>query len=117
VREAENEPLLRQSGADQVVVSSEAAGRLLGLSTLDPAIGQVIGELLDRGRGLDLTERACTGPEIGRPARAAVPGAVAVLRDGHLLAADAPGAACLMDGDRLVLVAPAPGPKAGKAVT
>jgi voltage-gated potassium channel len=117
VREAENEPLLRQSGANQVVVSSEAAGRLLGLSTLDPGIGQVIGELLDRGRGLDLTERACTSLEIGRPARAAVPGAVAVLRDGHVLAADDPRAAHLVDGDRLVLVAAAPGPDAGKPVT
>jgi voltage-gated potassium channel len=105
VREAENEPLLRQSGADQVVVSSEAAGRLLGLSTLDPGIGQVMAELLDRGRGLDLTERACTSAEVGRPCRAAVPGALAVLRDGHVLAADDPRAAQLLDGDRLVLVA------------
>ena len=37
VRESENEPLLRQSGADHVAVSSAAAGRLLGLSTIDPA--------------------------------------------------------------------------------
>ena len=31
IREAENSHLLRQSGADSVVVSSETAGRLLGL--------------------------------------------------------------------------------------
>ncbi len=105
VRDAENEPLLRQSGADQVVVSSETAGRLLGLSTLSPGIGQVIGELLDRGHGLDLTERVCTSAEVGRPIRTAVPEAVAVLRDGHVLAADDPRAAQLLDGDRLVLIA------------
>jgi voltage-gated potassium channel len=106
VRESENEPLLRQSGADQVVVSSEAAGRLLGLSTMDPGIGLVMGELLDRGRGLDLTERACTGAELGRPASDA-PGVVAVLRAGQVLAVSDPQAGHLLDGDRLVLVSTA----------
>lgn len=33
IREAENQHLLRQSGADTVVVSSETAGRLLGIAT------------------------------------------------------------------------------------
>ena len=33
VREAENVHLLRQSGANQVVVSGETAGRLLGMAT------------------------------------------------------------------------------------
>ena len=36
VREAENQHLLRQSGADSTVVSSETAGRLLGIATADP---------------------------------------------------------------------------------
>jgi voltage-gated potassium channel len=111
VREAENEPLLRQSGADQVVVSSEAAGRLLGLSTIDPAVGQVIGELLGRGRGLDLTERAATGAEIGHPARDAAASAVAVLRAGEVLPVDDDGTGPLLAGDRLILVgAAAAGP-------
>ena len=38
VRETENIPLVRQSGADQVVVSSATAGRLLGLSTSAPQL-------------------------------------------------------------------------------
>jgi voltage-gated potassium channel len=115
VREAENEPLLRQSGADQVVVSSEAAGRLLGLSTIDPAIGQVIGELLGHGRGLDLTERPATGAEIGRPARESAASAVAVLRAGHVLPVDGQGTGPLMAGDRLILVgAAAAGPRGGR---
>jgi voltage-gated potassium channel len=104
VRESENEPLLRQSGADQVVVSSEAAGRLLGLSTMDPAVGKFMGQLLDNGNGLNLCERACTGAEIGRPA-AETAGAVAVLRAGRVLAVDDPRAGPLVDGDRLVLIA------------
>ena len=32
IREAENAHLLQQSGADSVVVSSETAGRLLGIA-------------------------------------------------------------------------------------
>ena len=111
VRESENEPLLRQSGADHVVVSSEAAGRLLGLATVDPAASRVMRELLDRGRGLDLTERAVTSAEIGLTPRAAASGAVAVLRSGHVLAADDTRAGQLQEGDRLVMVANAvPGP-------
>ena len=35
-REAENQHLLQQSGADSTVVSSETAGRLLGIATTDP---------------------------------------------------------------------------------
>ncbi|MGD3903316.1 NAD-binding protein, partial [Xanthomonas citri pv. citri] len=33
VRESENQHLLEQSGADSVVISSETAGRMLGLAT------------------------------------------------------------------------------------
>ena len=43
VREAENAHLLHQSGADSVIVSSEAAGRLLGLATDQPNAVGVIG--------------------------------------------------------------------------
>ena len=39
VREAENQHLLQQSGADSAVVSSETAGRLLGIAT-DPQRGR-----------------------------------------------------------------------------
>jgi len=46
VREAENVPLVRQSGADQAIVSSETAGRLLGLSTVTPQLVTVVEDLL-----------------------------------------------------------------------
>ena len=42
VREAENAHLLSQSGATTVVLSSEAAGRLVGLSTRGPAAVDVL---------------------------------------------------------------------------
>jgi voltage-gated potassium channel len=56
VREEENQDLLRQSGADQVVVSSSTAGQLLAISAVRPAAGRAITDLLNRGRGLDLVE-------------------------------------------------------------
>lgn len=107
IREAENEPLLRQSGADRVVVSSETAGRLLGLSALEPDAGQVMAGLV--GRSLDLIERLPTPTEIGRPALAAEPGTIAVIRDGAVLALDDSRVGQIKDGDRLVRVSAAPG--------
>jgi voltage-gated potassium channel len=104
VREAENETLLRQCGAGQVVVSSAAAGRLLGLSTLDAGVGQVLSELLDRSQGLGLAERPAGPAELGQPLRAAAPGAIAILRAGRVIGADDPQAVALLDGDRIVLV-------------
>jgi voltage-gated potassium channel len=106
-REAENEALLLQCGAGQVVVSSAAAGRLLALSTMDAGVGQVLSELLDRSRGLALSERPAETAEVGIPVRQAVPGAVAVLRAGRVIGADDPQAAALLDGDRIVLIAAA----------
>ena len=46
VREDENAPLLRQSGAHHVVVSSANAGRLLGLSTTSPPLIDLVEDLL-----------------------------------------------------------------------
>ena len=41
VRETENVHLLRQSGADSVVVSAETAGRLLGVATTTPNVVEI----------------------------------------------------------------------------
>ena len=104
VREEENEALLRQSGADQVIVSSATAGRLLGISTVRPAAGQVISDLLDRSRGLGLTERAVSPAELGSPA-SGIPGPViAVMRGDQVLACDDPLAGRLASGDRLIMI-------------
>lgn len=46
IREAENQHLLEQSGADSVVVSSETAGRLLGIATTTPSVVEIIEDLL-----------------------------------------------------------------------
>jgi voltage-gated potassium channel len=90
VREQENEALLRQSGADHVVVSSDAAGQMLGISTIRPAAGRVIADLLDCGRGLDLIERQAAQAEAGGPAQVAAGTVIVVVRGDDVLAADDP---------------------------
>lgn len=83
VREAENAHLLRQSGADTVIVSSEAAGRLLGLATSRPRSVALLEDLLDAGHGVDVDERTVSAEEVGGPPRgpaSAIP--VAVVRGG-----------------------------------
>ncbi|MEU8796732.1 NAD-binding protein [Spirillospora sp. NPDC048819] len=104
VRESENVPLLRQSGADHVVTSSEAAGRLLGVSTSQPNVSQVIEDLLDQGSGLDLAEREVRPDEAGGPAGAVREPVLSVVRDGRLLPFDHPECAELRTGDRLIVV-------------
>ena len=76
-REEENVPLLRHSGADTVVTSASAAGRLLGLGTTAPEVVETLEDLLSSGSGIDLvaervdaqtagsldeTDRRCGGP-------------------------------------------------------
>lgn len=53
-REEDNVPLLRRSGADTVVTSASAAGRLLGLGTAAPEVVETLEDLLSSGRGIDL---------------------------------------------------------------
>lgn len=107
VREAENESLLRQCGATEVVVASDTAGRLLGLSVTDPGASRVMSLLLHGGPGLELTERPVASAEVGRPAGRAASGVVAVLRGDSVLALDDPRAGRLEDGDRVVMVSAA----------
>jgi len=102
VREAENAHLLRESGADSVITSSGAAGRLLGLATETPRLVEVVEDLLTVGEGLDLIERDAAADELG--GRGSAPGelVVAVIRDDELIRFDDPRAAELRSGDRLV---------------
>ncbi len=104
VREEENRALLRQSGADHVIVSSDAAGQMLAISTIRPAASRVIADLLDHGRGLDLIERPAGETEVGSPARDTAGIVIAVMRENEILAPDDPRAARLAEGDRLILV-------------
>jgi len=104
VREAENAHLLEQGGADSVVVSSGAAGRLLGHAVKSPRVVQVLEDLLSFGEGLDVTEREVTPEEVGLPLGSVPASApiLAVVRGEQVLRFDDPSVGELGAGDRLV---------------
>ncbi|MBD0745949.1 TrkA family potassium uptake protein [Streptomyces sp. CBMA152] len=109
VREEENAPLLRQSGADAVITSASAAGRLLGLSVLSPSAGTVMEDLIQQGSGLDLVERPVKKSEVGRGVRETEDLTVSVLRGHRLLAYDDAEASPLRLTDRLITIVRAGG--------
>jgi voltage-gated potassium channel len=105
VREAENAHLLRQSGADAVITSSEAAGRLLGLATVQPESVEVLEDIIVAGHGLHLVQRAAGPDELGRPpkgGRGEIP--LAIVRDGERITVDDPSKNALAPGDVVVLL-------------
>ena len=103
VREEENVHLLHQSGADAVITSSGAAGRLLGLSTQTPQVIEVMEDLLTVGEGLDITERQVAEDEAGPiPPRAHEAIVLAIVRDGEVIRFDDERAAELRSGDRVL---------------
>jgi voltage-gated potassium channel len=104
VREEENAPLLRQSGADAVITSASAAGRLLGLSVLSPSAGTVMEDLIQQGSGLDIIERPVIKAEVGLGVRETDDLVVCVLRGHRLLGYDDPAASPLQLMDRLITI-------------
>lgn len=104
VREEENAPLLKQSGADAVITSASAAGRLLGLSVLSPAAGMVMEDLIQQGSGLDIIERPVIKAEVGKPARETKDLVVSVVRGHRVLGYDDPAVGALELTDRLITI-------------
>jgi voltage-gated potassium channel len=104
IREAENQHLLKQSGADSVVVSSETAGRLLGVATTTPSVVAMIDDLLSPAEGLAIAERDVEQAEVGGSPRQLSDIVLGVVRDGRLLRSDAPEVDAIEAGDRLLYV-------------
>jgi voltage-gated potassium channel len=104
VREAENAPLLKQSGAHHVVVSAATAGRLLGFSTTAPPIIEVIEDLLRPGEGMALAMRAANRDEVGRSPRQLDPLVIALVRRGKVVSLTEPAGASVETGDMLVYI-------------
>ena len=104
VREAENAHLLAQSGATTVVLSSEAAGRLVGLSTQAPGAVGVLEDLLVAGSGLDLAERMVDADEVGGPPDRSrgVGLPIAIVRGAVVIAFDDPAYERVQVGDVVV---------------
>lgn len=104
VRESENVDLLRHSGADTVVTSSESVGRILGLATVSPALGTVLEDLLTYGRGLEVAERAVLPREENQSPRSLDDVVVAVVRGGVVYRYFDPAVSLLLRGDRVVVI-------------
>jgi voltage-gated potassium channel len=107
VREQDNVPLVRQSGADSVITSSDAVGRLLGLSSLSPTLGEVMEDLMTYGHGLEVAERDLLVSEVGRQPQALPDQVIAVVRDEKVYRYFDPVVTQLARGDRLIVVRPA----------
>jgi voltage-gated potassium channel len=107
VREQDNVPLVRQSGADSVITSSDAVGRLLGLASFSPNLGSVMEDLLTYGEGLEVAERDLLVTEVGKPPQSLPDQVIAVVRDEKVYRYFDPVVTQLARGDRLVVVRPA----------
>lgn len=105
VREQDNVALVRQSGADSIVTSSDAVGRLVGLSSVSPDLGHVMEDLLTYGEGLECAQRQVTGDEVGRaPSEITGERVLAVVRNQTLRRFYDPSVAVLQLGDDVVVV-------------
>ncbi|MFT4287623.1 potassium channel family protein [Nocardioides sp.] len=106
-REQENAPLMKQSGASSVITSSDAVGRLLGLSSLSPTLGSVMEDLLTYGEGLEVAERDLLVTEVGKQPQQLPDQVIAVVRDEKVFRYFDPVVTQLARGDRLIVVRPA----------
>ncbi|HVK20655.1 MAG TPA: potassium channel family protein [Actinokineospora sp.] len=104
VRETENVHLLRQSGANQVVVSSETAGRLLGMATHTPTVVDMVEDLITPDEGLAISEREVEQSEIGGSPRHLPDIVLGLVRGGKLYRVDSAEADAIEAGDRLLYI-------------
>lgn len=107
VREHENVPLMRQSGANSVITSSDAVGRLLGLSSMSPMLGSVMEDLMTYGEGLEVAERDLLVTEVGKQPQRLPDQVIAVVRDEKVYRYFDPVVSLLARGDRLIVIRPA----------
>lgn len=104
VREAENQHLLHQSGANTTVVTSETAGRLLGIAKKTPSVVEMMEDLLTPDAGFAIAEREVEPKETGGSAKHLRDITLGVVREGKLYRVDAPEADALEPGDRVLYI-------------
>lgn len=107
VREEENAGILRHSGADSVITSSDSVGRLLGLAAVNPTLSDVLEDLLSSGQGLEVAERRVLPREEGRTPWQLDEPVLAVVRDDEVVPYYSPAVGHLVREDRVVVVRPA----------
>jgi voltage-gated potassium channel len=102
-REEENVHLLHQGGADGVITSSSAAGRLLGLSSETPQVTEVLEDILTLGKGLDIVEReVAPGEEVIHTHHTHQTALLAIVRGDELIRFGDPRASEIRPGDKVV---------------
>ncbi|GGK45339.1 potassium channel family protein [Nocardia camponoti] len=104
IREAENTHLARQSGANSVVVSSETAGRLLGIATATPTVVEIMEDLLTPEEGFAVAEREVEPGEVGGSPRHLSDIVLGVVRDGVLIRVGEPEVDALDANDKLLYI-------------
>jgi voltage-gated potassium channel len=108
-RESQNIIVLRQSGANIVIPTAEASGRMLGLSLQSHVAGQIVEDLLEPVEGLEIVEREITPAELGVPPESLISEqtvVLAVVRDGEVHRFDEGRVSLLQRGDRIVVIRP-----------
>ncbi|HQR81249.1 MAG TPA: potassium channel family protein [Actinomycetota bacterium] len=106
-REQASANVLKQSGADQVITTAEAAGRLLGMQLVHPIAGELMEDLLDPAQGLEVHEREVGRAELGlSPDQLAKKGEMllAVQRGSKVFRFDTTGLRVLQKGDTIVTI-------------
>lgn len=106
-REQASANVLKQSGADQVITTAEAAGRLLGMQLVHPIAGELMEDLLDPSEGLEVREREVGRAELGlSPDQLAERGEMllAVQRGDVTYRFDTEALRVLQKGDRIVTI-------------
>ena len=101
-REEENVELFDSSGADEGIVSSSSAGRILGMAAKAPAAARVVNDLLTFGNGLDINERTCYRP--GEPLAREGETPIAIARGNKIIRPADEGAIPLRAGDRVIFI-------------
>lgn len=100
--ERENLHLFKNAGANQVVDSTNAVGRLLSLATQAPQASDAVHDLLDAAEGLSLREispQSLNGKAV-LPQNCRL---IAIIRDGHRLALKDTDATAIKTTDRLIV--------------
>ena len=111
VREGHNASILRQSGANNVIPTAESAGSLMALSLISPEAGDLMEDLLDSNRGLEIVQRPITKDELGiTPTEVNSTGEIvlAVIRGGTVSRLNSPPIRLLEKEDHLVVIRDAP---------
>ncbi len=102
-KEESNVDLLKSSEANEVIVSSSSAGRILGMAAETPDAARVVNDLLTFGEGLDINERTVKvkGEDLERHHKET---AIAVIRNGDVYRPNEQACETLQAGDHVIYI-------------